>query len=283
MKIGKYKISTIETGTFGLDGGAMFGIIPKPLWNKSTPADAKNRIKLGARCLLLESESKKILIDTGMGNNWDEKSKTIYDIQQPENALEKALKEKNVNPEEITNVILTHLHFDHVGGAVKKENDKIVPIFPNAKYHVQKEQYNWAMEPSDKDKGSFIKSTFVPLYEEGLLKFVNGEKQFDDEITLIPTGGHTFAHQMVKISDSSNTLLFCGDLIPTAAHVPLPYIMGYDINPLISIEEKKMYLNFAETENWKIIFEHDPVNVCGTIQKTEKGYVVKEKFKELNG
>ncbi len=281
MIIGKYKISTIETGTFGLDGGAMFGIIPKPLWNKSTPADEKNRIKLGARCLLLESSSKKILIDTGMGNNWDEKSKKIYDIKQPENVLVQALAEKNIQPEEITDVILTHLHFDHVGGAVRNENGKIMPVFTNAKFHIQKDQYKWASEPSDKDKGSFIKSTFVPLYNEGMINFVHGEKQFDDEITLIPTGGHTFGHQIIKIADSSNTLLYCADLIPTMAHVPLPYIMGYDINPLISIKEKKMYLRLAETENWKLIFEHDPVNVCATVKSTEKGFAVKESFKEL--
>ncbi len=281
MKIGKYNVSTIETGTFGLDGGAMFGIIPKPLWNKSTPADEKNRIKLGARCLLLESNSKKILIDTGMGNNWDEKSKKIYDIQQPDNALVQALAQKNIKPEEITDVILTHLHFDHAGGAVRNKNGKTIPTFTNAKYHIQEEQYEWAIAPSDKDKGSFIKSTFLPLYNEGVIKFVNGTKQFDDEVELIQTGGHTFGHQIIKIEDSSNTLLYCADLIPTMAHVPLPYIMGYDINPLISIEEKKMYLRLAEAENWKLFFEHDPVNVCATVMKTEKGFAVKESFKEL--
>ena len=245
--------------------------------------DDKNRIKLGARCLLLESENKKILIDTGMGNNWDEKSRNIYDIQQPENALVKSLNARNVKADEITDVILTHLHFDHSGGAVSLVNEKYIPTFTNAKYHIQKEQFDWANDPSEKDKGSFIKSTFLPLRKEGVLKFIKGEKQFDEEITLIPTGGHTFGHQIIKIKDSSNTLLYCADLIPTAAHVPLPYIMGYDINPLISIEEKRMYLNFAEIQNWKIIFEHDPVNVCATIQKTKKGYAIKEKFKELDG
>ncbi len=283
MNIGKYKISTIEPGTFGLDGGAMFGIIPKPLWNKTTPADEKNRIKLGTRCLLLESESKKILIDTGMGDIWNEKYRKIYAIDQPENALVNLLEEKNIKPDEITDVILTHLHFDHVGGAVVFDNGKAIPAFSNAKYHVQKDQFEWASEPSDKDKGSFVKSTFLPLRKEGLLKFVKGEKQFDDEITLIPTGGHTFGHQIVKIQDSSNTLLYCADLIPTAAHIPLPYIMGYDINPLISIEEKRMYLNLADTQEWKILFEHDPEYVGATIKRTNTGFIVKEKYKELDG
>jgi len=281
MRLGKYNISVIETGTFGLDGGAMFGIIPKTLWNKVTPADDKNRIKLGARCLLLESDSKKILVDTGMGDNWSEKLKKIYDIKQPENALIKSLNKKNIKSDQITHVILTHLHFDHAGGAVSFSDNKFVPTFPKAKYYIQKKQFDWAMEPSDKDRGSFIKSTFKPLYDEGVIEFVNGEVQFDDEIFLIPTNGHTFSHQMIKLKDGSNTYLYCADLIPTLAHVPVPYIMGYDINPLISIKERKKYLSMAERENWKIIFEHDPENICATVKKTEKGFLHDEKYKEL--
>lgn len=281
MKIGKYKISVLDTGTFGLDGGAMFGIIPKPLWNKTTEADSKNRITLGGRCLLLQSESKTILVDTGIGNIWDEKFKSIYDVNQTENTLYKSLKEKNVEPDEITDVILTHLHFDHVGGAVKIENRKIIPVFSNAKYHVQKEQYKWAISPSDKDSGSFIEDTFSPLYEEGMFHFIHNSQHFDDEIELLNINGHTFAQQMVKLSDSSNTILFCADLVPTAAHIPIPYVMGYDINPMITIEEKKIHLTNAVDEEWKLVFGHDPVNVCATIQKTERGFAVKEKFDEL--
>ncbi|MEE9432457.1 MAG: MBL fold metallo-hydrolase [Melioribacteraceae bacterium] len=149
MKIGKYKISTIETGTFGLDGGAMFGIIPKPLWSKNTFADDRNRIKLGGRCLLLQSESKTILVDTGLGNIWDEKFQNIYTVDQSKNSLINSLKEKNISADKVTDVILTHLHFDHVGGAVKIENEKIIPAFPNAKYHVQTEQLKWAENHSD--------------------------------------------------------------------------------------------------------------------------------------
>ncbi|MCP5062411.1 MAG: MBL fold metallo-hydrolase [Ignavibacteriae bacterium] len=281
MRIGKYKISVLDTGTFGLDGGAMFGIIPKPLWNKTTEADSKNRIRLGGRCLLLQSESKTILVDTGIGNIWDEKFKAIYNVDQTENTLLNSLKEKNVEPDEITDVILTHLHFDHVGGAVRVENEKNVPAFSNAKYHVQKEQYKWAITPSDKDRGSFVKDTFSSLYEEGMFHFINGEQQFDNEIKLLAINGHTFAQQMVKLSDSSNTVLFCADLVPTAAHIPIPYVMGYDINPMITIEEKKIYLANAVDEEWKLVFGHDPINVCATIQKTERGFAVKEKFEKL--
>jgi len=281
MKIGKYNISTIETGTFGLDGGAMFGIIPKPLWNKTTDADSKNRIKLGGRCLLLQSENKTIIVDTGIGNIWDEKFKAIYDVDQTKNTLLSSLKEKNISPNEITDVILTHLHFDHVGGATQSEDGKIIPTFTNAKYHVQKEHYKWAVNPSDKDRGSFIPETFSSLFKEGMFHFTSKNQYFDDEIELVTIDGHTFAQQMVKVSDSSNTVLFCADLVPTVAHIPTPYVMGYDINPMITIQEKKTYLLQAVDKNWKLIFGHDPNYVCATVQKTERGFAVNEKFDKL--
>lgn len=281
MQIGKYKISTIETGTFGLDGGAMFGIIPKPLWSKTNAADEMNRIRLGVRCLLLESDSKKVLVDTGMGNNWDSKFISIYSVEQHENNLIKSLNNIYIKPQEITDVILTHLHFDHTGGSTKLDNGKFIPVFRNAKYHVQKKHYDWAINPSDKDKGSFILSTFQPIYENGLLQFNNGDEYFDDEIELLTINGHTFYQQMVKISDSINTFLFCGDLIPTMYHIPIPYVMGYDIQPLETIKEKKKYLNLAVNENWKLIFEHDPLNVCATVRKTEKGFIFDHNFESL--
>ncbi len=281
MKIGKYKISTLDTGTFALDGGAMFGIIPKPLWQKTNPSDERNRITLGVRCLLLESESKKILVDTGMGNNWDEKFISIYNVDQSENDLIKSLKFHRITPDQITDVILTHLHFDHTGGSTKLESDNLIPAFPNAKYYVQKKHFDWAQNPNDRDKGSFIPATFLPLHENGVLSFVNGDEFFDDEIQLLTINGHTIAQQMLKLSDSSNTFLFCGDLIPTMYHIPIPYVMGYDIQPLETVKEKKKFLQSAVDENWKLIFEHDTENVCATIQKTEKGFKYKESYKDL--
>ncbi len=281
MKIGKYNLHLVSTGTFGLDGGAMFGIIPKPLWEKTNPADEKNRIQLGVRCLLLESGSKKILIDTGMGTNWNEKFVSIYKVDQQSNNLFNSLENFGVKPEEITDVILTHLHFDHTGGSTKLENDKFIPTFSNATYHTQKKHFDWAVNPSDKDRGSFIKERFLPLYDEGVLNLIDGESHFDDEIEFILINGHTFFQQMIKLSDSSNTFLFCGDLIPTASHVPIPYVMGYDIQPLVTIEEKKKYLTQAVDENWKLIFEHDPITVAATIAKTDKGFKVKERFDNL--
>lgn len=281
MQIGKYKISTVETGTLGLDGGAMFGIIPKPLWEKTNPADEKNRTTLGARCLLLQSDSKKILIDTGVGEEWDEKFRNIYKLDYSKNSLVASLRRLNIKPEEITDVILTHLHFDHTGGSTICENDKYIPFFQNAVYHVQKEHYEWALNPSDRDRGSFISQTFKPLMDLGVLNFINGNSFFDDEIQFLTINGHTYSQQMVKLSDSSNSFLYCADLIPTMYHIPIPYVMGYDIQPLVTVDEKKKYLQEAVDKNWKIIFEHDHINVCATVKKTEKGFQFDKSFSEL--
>ncbi len=281
MKIGKYKLTVINTGYFRLDGGAMFGIIPKNLWEKTNPPDNQNRIKLSTRNLLLEDGKRKILVDTGMGNKWNDKSKIIYDIDQQEYSIEKSLGGLNIKFEDITDVILTHLHFDHTGGSTKSENGKLVPAFPNAAYYVQKKNYDWAMNPSDRDRGSYLKENFSALFEEGVLNFINGEEKFDDEIDFMIVNGHTFAQQLLKISDSSNTILYCCDLFPTASHIPVPYVMGYDLQPLVTVDEKKKILPHAVEENWKLFFEHDPETVCATVTSTDKGFKVNEKFDKL--
>lgn len=280
MKIGKYNLRFIQTGLFALDGGAMFGIIPKPLWEKSNPPDEKNRIKLGAKSLLLESDSRKILVDTGIGSNWDEKFLKIYDVEFHHNNLFDELNKVNIKPDEISDVILTHLHFDHTGGSVIEQNGKMIPAFPNANYHVQKEHFDWALNPSDRDRGSFIKNRFVPLAEEGILNFID-DKYFDDEIEFIKVYGHTIGMQLLKIFDSSNTILYCADLVPTSSHVPIPYVMGYDILPLNTVKEKNELFPIAVEEEWKLIFEHDPKTLAATINKTEKGYSLKETFENL--
>ncbi|MCU7497301.1 MAG: MBL fold metallo-hydrolase [Ignavibacteria bacterium] len=278
MKIGKYKLEILEAGSFALDGGAMFGIIPKPLWEKSNPADEKNRIRLNTRCLLLTSDDKKVLVDTGMGDKWDEKSHSIYEIKSPSGTIAALLSAKGVYPEEITDVILTHCHFDHAGGATSYDDGKLLPAFPNAGYYIQKQNLNWALNPSDRDKGSYIKQNFVPLLEQGVLKFLEGNSSFDDEIELLQVNGHTFGQQLVKVSSGGDTFLYCGDLIPLASHIHLPYIMGYDLQPLITLEEKKEILTKAAEENWKLIFEHDPFSACATVMITDKGFKIKERF-----
>jgi glyoxylase-like metal-dependent hydrolase (beta-lactamase superfamily II) len=280
MKIGKYKLSIIESGSFGLDGGAMFGIIPKPLWQKTNLADDVNRVRLATRNLLLESDSKKILIDTGMGDKWDDKSKNIYAVDE-KLSMDSALSGKGLKSDEITDVILTHLHFDHTGGSTIKVNGKLQPAFPNAKYYVQKQNFEWAINPSDRDKGSYIKENFQPLMEEGVLHLIDGNKNFDDEIEFFVINGHTFGQQMVKISDGKNTFIFCSDLIPFYSHIPLHYIMGYDLQPLVTLQEKKKYLKIAVEENWKLFFGHDPEIAFATVKKFGEGYLVDEKFRSF--
>lgn len=281
MKIGKYELSIITSGYFGLDGGAMFGIIPKSIWEKSNPADKENRIRLSTRNLLLQSSNKNILIDTGMGNKWDTKSQNIYSIDQSEYNLINELAKAKLSPADITDIILTHLHFDHSGGSTKIENGKVIPVFENAKYYVQKKNYEWAISPSERDRGSYLKNNFIPLFEAGVLNFIEDEKMFDDEIEFIPLMGHTFYQQLVKISDSSASVLYCGDLIPTSSHIPIPYVMGYDLQPLVSVQEKKRILTLAADENWKLFFEHDPIYALATVKITEKGFQFGERYTSI--
>lgn len=279
MKIGKYSVNIIESGYFGLDGGAMFGIIPKPLWERTNPADKENRIKLATRNLLLISDSRKILVDTGMGKKWSDKNKEIYAVDQNNFSMENSLSKLNLKPEDITDVILTHLHFDHTGGSTVRNNGKLEPAFPNAVYYVQKQNYQWAINPSERDAASYIKENFTPLNDAGVLMQIEGEKKLDDEIDLIIVNGHTFGQQLLKISDSENTILYCCDLFPTTSHVPLPYVMGYDLQPLVTIEEKKKILKSALDEDWKLFFEHDPETAFAAVGSTEKGIRLKEKYK----
>ena len=281
MKIGKYELKVIETGTFGLDGGAMFGIIPKPLWIKYNPADEQNRVTLHARNLLLLGDSRKILIDTGIGSDWDEKFIRSYRLDQTENTMSNSLDELGIKPDEITDVLLTHLHFDHTGGSTYLKDGNWIPTFPNAKYYVQKKHFEWAVNPTDRDRGSFIQNRFLPLHNEGLLNFIEGEVEFDDEIEFLTINGHTSFQQMIKVHDSSNTVLFCGDLFPFTSHIPIPYVMGYDLQPLITVQEKKKILPIAIEQNWKLFFEHDPEVIMATVAESQRGFSIDQVFTEM--
>ena len=278
MQIGKYKLHVVETGTIGLDGGAMFGIVPKPLWERTNPADDMNRVTLANRSLLLKSEDRIILMDTGTGSNWDKKFQKIYRVDQKENSLDTSLGKLGLEPEDITDVFLTHLHFDHTGGSIKFEDDKILPAFPNAKYLIQKKQFEWALNPADKDRASFVKERFEPLAKEGLVEFLDGEEEIDDEIKVLNFNGHTPYQQIPLISDGNKSLLYTGDFLAFSSHVPLPYVMGYDLEPMVTIEEKKKRLPRAVDEEWLLYFEHDPSTVAATITRTEKGFQIKERF-----
>src|ERR1035437_6165941 len=281
MQIGEYKLTVINSGYFKLDGGAMFGIIPRPLWEKANPPDSLNRIKMITRNLLLQGNGRKILIDTGMGNKWDDKSRSIYEIDQETVSIQSELKKNGLRPDDITDVLLTHLHFDHTGGSTKIENGKLVPSFPSAKYYVQKQNLDWAMNPTEKDRGSYIKDNFIPLVEFGVLQLIYGNTKFDKNIEFIVVNGHTFGQQLIKISDGTKTLLYCCDMFPTASHIPLPYIMGYDLQPLVTLSEKKELLHKAAEEKWILFFEHDPDTTIAIAARTDKGYKAEMKSNEF--
>ncbi|OGQ35177.1 MAG: hypothetical protein A3F16_01030 [Deltaproteobacteria bacterium RIFCSPHIGHO2_12_FULL_43_9] len=272
MKIGPYEIHVVENGLFGLDGGAMFGIIPKVLWERRIPSDPKNRIPLSTRSLLLISKNEKIIVETGIGTSFSKKEGDIYAIDHSKYSTEKSLSNLGFKREEITHVFLTHLHFDHVGGATYKDKDNIPQLtFPNAKYLVQKKQWEWALNPTDKDKVSFEPSLFTPLQEYNVLELLDGEGKWLDSLEIFIVNGHTEAQQMLYLADGEQSLLFCGDLIPTSAHIGYPWIMGYDNQPLVTLKEKKYWIPRIFEEKGILFFGHDPKVAYGTLEKEPNG------------
>lgn len=279
MKIGDYNLHSIQTGLFKLDGGAMFGVVPKNLWTKTNPSDEMNRIDMCTRALLFDNGKRKILVDTGIGYKLAEKINKIYEVDFSKYTLEKSLSDIGLKREDITDVLLTHLHFDHAGGNTYYDEEHQLQIaFPNATYHVQKKHYEWALNPTERDKASFFPENYKILEDKKVLNFYNGEEKFDEIITLCPVNGHTSNMQLIKASDGETTLFYLADLIPTAGHVPLAYIMGYDLFPLTTLEEKRKYLKNISEENWTVFFEHDPYNEAAKIGLGDKGYFVKERF-----
>jgi glyoxylase-like metal-dependent hydrolase (beta-lactamase superfamily II) len=276
MKIGTYELHPVETGRFALDGGAMFGIIPKPLWSPSHPTDERNRIELAARALLIKGGGRVILVDNGNGPKFTPKQVDIYRLDMSRWTLEGSLGELGVSPADVTDVILTHLHFDHAGGSTHRVGSELVPAFPKARYYVQKAHWEQAMHPTEKDRGSFMPDDFLPLRDHGVLEFIEGPGELFPGISFELVNGHTTAQQLPKISDGKQTLLFCCDLFPTTSHIPLPYIMAYDIRPLVTLEDKKRILSAAADEGWTLFFEHDPLTVAGRAKRTDKGFAFME-------
>jgi glyoxylase-like metal-dependent hydrolase (beta-lactamase superfamily II) len=258
LEIGPYTLHPVSSGDFALDGGAMFGVVPRPLWEKTNAPDEANRISLGMRLLLIEGPDRTWLVDTGIGDKFTAKNNRIYRV---ENALlpDEAVRAAGFDPAAITDVILTHLHFDHAGGATRADG---TPVFPEARYHVQRSQFEWARGPSPKDRASFRPLDFVPLLERERLVFAEGEAELDAGIGVIPVDGHTRGMQLVTVSDGSTTLLYGADLVPTRSHLRTPYVMAYDNEPLKTIDEKKRILGRAVDEEWIVFFEHDPEHVA---------------------
>jgi glyoxylase-like metal-dependent hydrolase (beta-lactamase superfamily II) len=273
------KLHSIDTGFFKLDGGAMFGVVPKAIWNKTNPADANNLCTWAMRCLLIEDGKRLILIDTGIGNKQDEKFFSHYYLHG-DSTIDTSLDKLGFHRDDITDVFLTHLHFDHVGGAIKREGDKLLPAFKNAVYWSNDKHWDWAVNPNDREKASFLKENILPIQESGQLKFVEAHDnvKFTDDIAIRFVYGHTESMMLPLIKYKEREILYMADLLPSVGHLPLPYVMAYDMFPLQTLTEKKAFLNEAVAKNYVLFLEHDPLNECCTLQQTEKGVRLAETF-----
>jgi len=270
-------LHTIETGLFKLDGGAMFGVVPKTIWQKSNPADANNMCTWAMRCLLIEDGDRLILIDTGIGDKQDEKFLSHYYLHG-DDTLEKSLAAKGFNSNDITDVFLTHLHFDHCGGAIIREGEKLVPAFKNANYWSNEKHWEWAVKPNAREKASFLKDNILPIQESGQLQFIDNTEgtEFIPGFNVRYAFGHTDAMMLPQIQYKDNTIIYAADLLPSTGHIPLPYVMSYDMFPLQTLKEKKAFLEEAAAKNYILYLEHDSVNECCTVEMTEKGVKIKE-------
>jgi len=284
------KLYAINTGHFKLDGGAMFGVVPKTIWNKLNPADEKNLCSWALRCLLIEDGDRLILVDTGNGDKQDEKFFGHYYLHG-EDTLNKSLSRYGFHRDDVTDVFLTHLHFDHCGGSIIRRGDQLVPAFKNATYWSNESHWNWATNPNEREKASFLKENILPIQESGQLKFLPVPERsptdmgplplatFHDNLSIRFVCGHTDAMMLPQIRYRNKTIIFMADLFPSIAHLPIPYVMAYDMFPLITLQEKKSFLSEALYGEYILFFEHDPVNECCSLQQTEKGIRQKDVFR----
>ncbi len=267
------RIILLREADFALDGGAMFGIIPRPLWEKNNPADEANRIDMSARCILVDDPEQTTLIDVGIGTRWSDRHREIYKISDQDPGLRQALSKCDLTPEDIDHVVLTHLHFDHAGGLTYLDStDTLRPSFPNATHWVQRRNWSWAFNPSPRDSGSYRRDDFAFLEHENAppLELIEGIDEILDGIEVLPCHGHTYGMQVVKIDAADATYLFLADLIPTSSHLGAPYVMGYDLQPLVTVEEKQEILYHACRNDWVLLFQHDPEVPAGRVEFDER-------------
>lgn len=277
------KIHSINAGHFKLDGGAMFGVVPKSMWQKLNPPDENNMCNWAMRCMLIEDEGRLILIDNGMGDKQSEKFFGYYYLNGND-TLEKSLAKHGVSKDDITDVFLTHLHFDHCGGSIERINDQLVPAFKNATYWSNENHWQWATEPNDREKASFLRENILPIRESGKLKFIEQKEgiQFTKNIKLRFVNGHTESMMLPEINYKDKTIVYVADLFPSVAHIPIPYVMAYDTRPLKTLVEKKSFLEEALEKNFILFFEHDREIECCNLQLTDKGIRSKQTFKLEN-
>lgn len=281
------KLYTINTGYFKLDGGAMFGVVPKSIWNKINPADENNLCSWALRCLLIEDGKRLVLVDNGNGNKQDAKFFSHYYLHG-DDTLDKSLAKYGFSKDDITDVILTHLHFDHCGGSIERDGDRLVPAFKNATYWSNKKHWDWAVFPNEREKASFLKENILPIKESGKLQFIEvansadgrlGETSFSENISVRFVSGHTESMMLPQIKYNGKTIVFMADLLPSAGHIPIPFVMAYDMFPLTSLQEKRSFLQEALAGDYFLFFQHDPVNECCNLQPTERGIRPKNYFK----
>lgn len=280
------KLYSVNTGHFKLDGGAMFGVVPKSMWNKLNPADENNLCSWAMRSLLIEHKDRLILVDTGLGNKQDAKFFGHYYLHG-EDTLDKSLAKYGFHRDDITDVLLTHLHFDHAGGAIVIEKNKMLPAFKNAVYWSNEEHWQWAIKPNDREKASFLRENIQPIQDSGKLRMIEVKEDiaFMEDITIRFVNGHTRAMMLPQINNyKGRTIVYVADLLPSAGHIPIPYVMAYDMFPLTTLQEKKAFLQEALQNNFILFFEHDPVHECCTLTMTEKGIRAKDYFRldEIN-
>lgn len=281
------KLYSIPTGYFKLDGGAMFGVVPKSMWNKINPADENNLCSWALRCLLIEDGKRLILVDNGNGDKQDAKFFSHYYLHG-DDTLDQSLAKHGFHRDDITDVILTHLHFDHCGGTIMREGGKLVPAFKNAVCWSNKEHWDWAVHPNEREKASFLKENILPIEENGQLQFIHvtgkqdarlGETIFTENISLRFVSGHTESMMLPQLTYKNKTIVFMADLLPSAGHIPIPFVMAYDMFPLTTLQEKRSFLQEAVAGDYILFFEHDPVYECCTLQQTEKGIRAKDYFR----